>query len=394
MTDLLALDSVPELSATEYETRVARLRERLAAAQLSVGIAYASPHLPGDIQYLTGYDPHLECGLLAVTQDEVVPMGGPEGEAMFADSGRLGTWRNLNSFEIPYQDYGDTKFWSLGEVLRDLLGEIPTLVGLISALDSIPASIYNELSDLGAQPVDVSEILRVLRYQKSPAELALFRRSSAIAGAAVRAMLDELRPGITELEVAAVGDSTMKALGAYSTGFDTMVCSGPRINTVIGRASERRIESGDMVLIGASPRFRGYASTVGRTVVAGSPTAEQAEFLNHAAVALSLSAEQLFVGNTANKIDLAARNYLATVGLDRFHMYGVGHGIGLSECLEEKTATAVSDYEIPTGISMMLDIGLFHHPTFHGSRHEDPYLVDQNGQVERLTDLPVAVFQR
>jgi Xaa-Pro aminopeptidase len=75
-------------------------------------------------------------------------------------------------------------------------------------------------------------------------------------------------------------------------------------------------------------------------------------------------------------------------------MYGVGHGIGLSECLEEKTATAVSDYEIPTGISMMLDIGLFHHPTFHGSRHEDPYLVDQNGQVERLTDLPVAVFQR
>ncbi|MDQ1552776.1 MAG: Xaa-Pro dipeptidase, partial [Actinomycetota bacterium] len=244
------------------------------------------------------------------------------------------------------------------------------------------------------EPVDVSGILRTLRYQKSPAELALYRRSSAIAGAAVTAMLDELRPGITELEVAAIGDRTMKALGAYSTGFDTMVCSGPRINTVIGRASERRIEDGDMVLIGASPRFRGYASTVGRTVVAGTPTAEQTAFLNYAAIALNLAAEQLYVGNAANKIDLAAREYLATVGLDRYHMYGVGHGIGLSECLEEKTATAVSDYEIPSGISMMLDIGLFHHPTFYGSRHEDPYLVDHNGQVERLTDLPVAVSQR
>jgi hypothetical protein len=43
--------------------------------------------------------------------------------------------------------------------------------------------------------------------------------------------------------------------------------------------------------------------------------------------------------------------------------HGVGHGIGLSECLEEKTAAAVSDYEIPAGISLMLAAGLFHHPT-------------------------------
>lgn len=390
MVDVTVAEGVAELTVSEYEDRVARVRHLLDSRHLTVGIAYGTPHLPGDVQYLTGYDPHLECALLIITPDHVVPMGGAEGQAMFDDSGRLGSWRNLKSFEIPYQDYGDTRFWGLQEVLVDLLGEVPASVGLLSALNSVPADVYEQLRAMG-EPEDASWILRALRYKKSPAELDLYRQSSAIATAAVTAMLGALAPGMTELEVAAIGDHRMKQLGAYSTGFDTMVCSGPRINTVIGRASERRIQNGDMVLIGASPRFRGYASTVGRTVVAGAPSREQAEFLNHGAVALALAAKQLFVGNPARNIDLAARDYLKSVGLSSFHMYGVGHGIGLSECLEEKTATAVSEYDIPAGVSMMLDVGLFNHPVLYGARHEDPYLIDDSGHVRRLTDLPVEV---
>lgn len=205
-------------------------------------------------------------------------------------------------------------------------------------------------------------------------------------------MISSVEAGMTELEIAAIGDKRMKELGAYSNGFDTMVLSGARINTIIGRASERRLQTGDMLLIGASPRFRGYASTVGRTVVVGTPSLEQVEFLNHGVIALGLARKQLFVGNPARNIDLAARDYLRTVGLEEFQVYGVGHGIGLSECLEEKTATALSDYDIGTGLAMMLDVGLFNHKKFHGARHEEPYLVDDYGNVERLTDLDVAVY--
>jgi Xaa-Pro aminopeptidase len=124
----------------------------------------------------------------------------------------------------------------------------------------------------------------------------------------------------------------------------------------------------------------------------GTPSLEQAEFLNHGVIALGLARKQLFVGNPARNIDLAARDYLRTVGLEEYQVYGVGHGIGLSECLEEKTATALSDYDIGTGLAMMLDVGLFNHKKFHGARHEEPYLVDDDGNVERLTDLDVAVY--
>lgn len=185
----------------------------------------------------------------------------------------------------------------------------------------------------------------------------------------------------------------MKAAGAYNCGFDTIVCSGPRIDTVIGRASNRRIESGDLVMLGASPRVDGYTSAVGRMIVAGTPTPDQLEFLDHGTHAFELATQQLVAGGPAREVDLAARRYLESVGLGTYHAYGVGHGIGLSECAEWKTATPQSDYDIPRGIAMMIDVGIFSHPQFHGARHEEPFLVDHQGRTERLTDLPMQVWE-
>ena len=100
---------------------------------MEVGLAYATEHMPGDVQYLTGYDPHLENAALLVLPDQVIALGGAEGEKMFEDSARAGTWRNLTLFEIPFQDYGDVRFWTLAAVLEDALGHIPNEIGLLSA---------------------------------------------------------------------------------------------------------------------------------------------------------------------------------------------------------------------------------------------------------------------
>jgi Xaa-Pro dipeptidase len=230
------------------------------------------------------------------------------------------------------------------------------------------------------------------RYCKSPAELQMFRIASQIATEAMRAMLGAVAPGTRELEVAAAGDAVCKKLGAYGYGFDTMVCSGRRINTIIGRSTNRVIQRGDLVMLGVSPRFEGYTSALGRTVVAGGATAEQAAFLEHGIHAHELAITQLVAGRPAREVDLAARRYLNSVGLGQYHTYGVGHGIGFTECLEEKTATQSSNYDLPAGIAMMTDVGLFGHPTFYGARHEDPFLISHDGKTERLTDLPMKVY--
>jgi len=132
-------------------------------------------------------------------------------------------------------------------------------------------------------------------------------------------------------------------------------------------------------------------SSLGRTVVAGTPSPEQREFLDHGIEGYERAATEFRLGGPAKLIDGAAREYLTGVGLGRYHTYGVGHGIGFTECLEGKTATSASDYDLPSGIAMMLDVGLFGVPKHFGARHENPHMIDHDGRAEVLTDLPMKV---
>ncbi len=379
----------------EYEERAVKIRRALAQEGLEVGIAYATEHMPGDVQYLTGYDPHLENVALLVTPDRIIALGGAEGEKMFEDSARFGEWRNLTLFEIPFQDYGDTKFWSLAEILKDVLGTIPSEIGILSASNVVSAEMMELIKQIDGNLKlrDVSHILAKARYEKSPAELDMYRIASGIATEAMRSILDLVRPGLRELEVAAEADRVMKQMGAYSYGFDAIVCSGPRIDTIIGRSSNRVIQEGELVMLGVSPRYEGYTSALGRTVVAGIALFEQREFLDRGIEGYHRAAKELRMGGPARAIDGAAREYLTSVGLGRYHTYGVGHGIGFTECLEGKTATSASDYDLPAGISMMLDVGLFGVPKHFGARHENPHMIDHDGRAKVLSDLPMKVYR-
>ena len=232
----------------EYLERLQCVQRRLQQEGLSVGLAYATEHMPGDVQYLTGYDPHLENVALLVLPNHLVVVGGAEGEKMFEDMGRAGVWRNLSLFEIPFQDYGGLRFHTLAEILHEFLGQLPAEIGLLSAPNVLSQEIVAMAQNAGdgrqVRLRDVSRIMADARYHKSPAELQMFRTASRIATEAMRAMLGTVAPGTRELEVAAAGDAVCKKLGAYGYGFDTMVCSGPRIDTIIGRSTNRVVQRG------------------------------------------------------------------------------------------------------------------------------------------------------
>jgi Xaa-Pro aminopeptidase len=184
---------IPDL---EYVDRGKKIRQALAEEGLAVAFAYATEHMPGDVQYLTGYDPHLENVALLVTPERTIALGGAEGAKMFEDSARFGEWRNLTLFEIPFQDYGETRFWSLPEILKDVLGEIPGEIGILSASNVMSAEMMELIGERGMQVKarDVSHIMAKARYEKSPAELEMYRIASGIATEAMQAILDALRP--------------------------------------------------------------------------------------------------------------------------------------------------------------------------------------------------------
>lgn len=384
-----------EIPRQEYEERIARVRDALRAREIDFGIGYFSPFMPGISQYLTGFDPHIETAAFAVGTDAYI-LGGPEIAAQAEPVMKAGQMRTVLEFQVLTHNYPHAHYYRLKDVIAEVsLNPTIRRVGILNRKDLVPISWIEMLKEVvgpDVQFVDAQDILDDLRYIKSEKEIEAFKIACAIATEAVAAMLEALKPGMRELEVAAIGDKIMKDCGAYNFALDSMVMSGKRINTIVGRATNKVIEEGELVSIGVSPRFYGYAGTVARTVVAGKANDDQIDFLQKGANALEIAVANLKVGAPANKLEGAVHEYLKSVNLYEYVSYSVLHGIGLTEVLDEKAPRG--DDKITASTTLMLDVGLFNHPVHHGFRHEDPYVIHADGQVERLTDLPVDVFLR
>ena len=63
---------------SEFVERLQKVQQGLKKEGLAVGLAYATEHMPGDVQYLTGYDPHIENVALLVLPNRLVLLGGAE----------------------------------------------------------------------------------------------------------------------------------------------------------------------------------------------------------------------------------------------------------------------------------------------------------------------------
>ena len=393
-----ALPSITHVGipAEEYARRLRAVQDALAERGLQVGVGYGTPAMPGDPQYLSGFNPQVEDSAFVVSARGLWLVGGPEGEVQAADQARLGEFRNLEEFKLPGVGYIGKTFVSLRDVLDEAAGEPIRSVGVLTS----PAVVSVQWLDLVREAVggatnvsDASDILRMARYHKSDVELRCMQVSNRIADAALLAMLPLVRPGATELEVAARGDCVIKTLGAQGVGFSTIVLSGQRIDTIIGNASRKRIQDGEPVLLTVSARYNGYCSAIGRTVIAGEASHEQLELLDHGCNAYDLAVERLVAGAPARDGDLAARHHLAGLGLGDYHTYSVGHGSGLTECQEAQPLGANSDYAIPSGIAVMVDVGIFGHPVHHGFRFEDSFAIDHGGRTARLNDVPMRLHR-
>jgi len=396
MMAVQGVDSTFHVPAQEYAERTRRVQQALSDRKLDLGIGYATPFMPGSMQYLTGFDPQIETAGLVVGAAGVYILGGPEIEAMAAPAIRHGQIRTLLEFQMLPQQYAHARYHALRDVLREVAtGKVIGRVGILVRREFLPVHWVDMLRAAIGQDVavvDAGDILDEMRYVKSDAEMEAFHQSSRIATAAMRAMLDALTPGMRELEVAAIADAIAKRAGAYNFGYDTIVMSGPRINTIVGRATNKRIEDGEIVSLGVSPRFEGYTSALGRTVVAGRPRPEQIAFLDEGHRAFEIAVEHLRAGQPAKSLEDAVVDQLKRAGLYDYLCYSVLHGIGLTEVLDEKVPRG--EQPMLPRTTLMIDVGLFFHPTHHGLRHESPFIIRGDGTIEHMTDLPVTVYRQ
>ncbi len=376
-------NDVGYLTKQEAEERLSRVRELMAKHDLQLAMIYYDEFNIGNGWYLTGWCPQFESGAVLVPREgEPMILGGPESEPFAKLDSAITETRNFSVFMVPNEEYPNAEIIDFPRLFKQLnrgLGKI-SRVGLVGG-GRMPAACYSQIiaGFNGTKLVDITDEFVAMRFTKSDWEISQIRSAFRLADDCYDAMKRKIAAGVSEIEVAAVGEFSARSAGASGFGFGTIVGSGPRSNAVVPTASSRRMKAGESVMIGIAPKVNGYAGVVGDTLpVSGEYTPAQRECMKHLKEAFRLAREQMLPGTTAAGIDTPPRRYFEKHGLSQYLVCPFCHTIGLHEAESPFFGPTSRDILTP-GMTVCIDISFFGHPEFNGARIETGYVITETG---------------
>ena len=349
--------------------------ERLRLAADATGAAGLGALLltPGpDLRYVTGYDAHqlerLTC--LALPADGEPFLVVPRLELPAAQASPAGAF-GLEM--IPWDETDDPY-----ELVARRLGPVSS-VGLADRMWAMMVLRFQAALPAARQGL-ASVALRDLRSRKSPAEVAALREAGAAIDRVHAAVPGWLRPGRTELEVAADVAAAISNEGHARTDF-VIIASGPNAASPHHEPSGRVLQPGDAVVVdigGTMPS--GYCSDCTRVYAIGSPPAEFTAYYEVLRDAQEAACAAVRPGVTAEAVDAAARTPITQAGYGPEFVHRTGHGIGL-ETHEDPYIVAGNAEPLAPGMAFSVEPGIYPGP--HGARIEDIVVCTEQGH-ERL----------
>jgi Xaa-Pro aminopeptidase/Xaa-Pro dipeptidase len=237
----------------------------------------------------------------------------------------------------------------------------------------------------GVELRPLASVFHCLRAVKDEAEIAQIREAAKIAGEALAAVREMIRPGVREAEIALELEYRMRLGGAEKVSFETIVAAGS--NTALPHATpgRRAIADGDCVMIDYGAVCGGYHSDETCTYIVGQASERQQEVYRLVREAHDRALGAVRSGVSCGEIDRIARACLEDAGLGGYFSHGTGHGVGLD--VHEAPRLAAGREEIlRAGMVVTVEPGIYL-PGVWGIRIEDTVLVTEEG-CEILTQTP------
>lgn len=213
-----------------------------------------------------------------------------------------------------------------------------------------------------------------LRWTKDAAEIAALRKAVAMTDRGFEHLRDFMKPGMREDEIEAEILAFWKANGVVAS-FDPIVVSGEKSARPHGRASDRRLRTGDFVTIDMGAKVDQYCGDLTRTFVVGEPTARHREIYDTVRRCCEWGVSALVPGANGREIDREVRVMMGD--LAPYFGHGLGHGLGLEVHDPGRLSEAV-DQPIAPGQVWTVEPGIYVEG-FGGVRIEDNVLVTENG---------------
>jgi Xaa-Pro aminopeptidase len=215
------------------------------------------------------------------------------------------------------------------------------------------------------------------RERKDAAELMLMEQAALLGCKVFEAVLQFLKPGVSERAVAAELEYAARRMGADSMSFETIVASGARSALPHGHATDQALPRRGFVTLDFGVMLRGYCSDMTRTVHIGKPTGEERGVYQAVLEAEQAGIAAIRPGITAGSVDTAARSVLRRHKLARFFAHSTGHGVGL-EIHEGPRLGAKNDQQLADGMVLTVEPGVYL-PGRFGIRIEDMVVVESGG---------------
>jgi len=230
---------------------------------------------------------------------------------------------------------------------------------------------------LGVSLHPVGRLIEERRMLKSPEEIAKIRNSVEVNSEAYARVVKRLRPGVSELDVAAEIEFQMKVLGAEKPAFDTIVAAGARSALPHAHPTPHRIQENELLLIDMGASVEGYSSDMTRMLHLGAPPKRVRQMYKAVLEAQLAGIAAVREGVKAGKVDAVTRNVLKKYKLGRAFIHSTGHGLGL-EIHEGPRVGRKDQTKLQEGMAITIEPGVYVEG-WGGLRIEDTVLVTAKG---------------
>jgi Xaa-Pro aminopeptidase len=368
----------------EYLERIKKAAPLIEAAGLDVLVANSNEADYSNVRYFSAYWPLFEMGGVAVAPSgKAALMVGLESEEFAKGRSKLANIHLMKEYRETADpvypghagsSYNDV-FASIGANNVKRIGIAGYLCTNMAMYEGLKAAYPN------AEIVNADHIMTTLRAVKSPAELACLREGLRLGELALETMLEQVKPGMTELQLAGIAIQTLYQNGAECEAHTVYSFGGKKTTNAISRSTHRILKKGDIVQINIGGKVDGYSPSVGRPFCLGKMTDEQKRLIEYGRTMHYKTYEWVQAGIVAKEIAIKYEECVKQDGMEQYYLYGPCHGLGLIE-VEKPWMETVSEYILEPNMTFQADT--FFAAKDFGLRWENGLLVTASGKAEML----------
>ena len=228
----------------------------------------------------------------------------------------------------------------------------------------------------------LSHKLNALRQIKTPREIEFINMAQTITDKAFAHILNFIKVGKTEKEIALELEFFMRKNGSQGVAFDTIAVSGKNSSLPHGVPTDKPLENGDFLTMDFGARFEGYCSDMTRTVALGQVSETQYEIYDIVLQSQLEALKSIKPNVQCKEIDKIARDIITNKGYGECFGHGLGHSVGI-EIHENPAFNTRDETSIKKGMVITVEPGIYL-PDKFGVRIEDMVVITDDG-FENIT---------